>query len=389
MTMKSSIPSTLPLSSIKKDPQNVHISAHKTKHSLSSPAIESCISPKHMPAKTQTKIQFVAQTPKRVSYSCVPTGYEKHYEEPKGIPIPSPSQSWNCSDEAQSALNTLIQVADKLPAPIHNLKDNITDYSKPYSSCWSAARDIRIADAEAKIEKYRMQCANPFHKASKPGLPYYTALPIKKKEVKLCPERLPTNYNCKLWQDLEKQCGKAKANKIWNNQVNRLEKKKAVYHWLKKGDMETRYQKRQELAEKYGMRLEDVVLEEMEKVVESTCPQNQEKNSSLVPSVQHDEDNDFDATLSPEDELTSDSDSYSSDSNDGDSDSEPYEDGLYIRKLRILHIRSSDSKEESSQEGIYAKTLKGAIHREEKPFVNNSCIGETKDSGYRSFNPQI
>jgi hypothetical protein len=42
--------------------------------------------------------------------------------------------------------------------------------------------------------------------------------------------------------------------------------------------------------------------------------------------------------------LTSDSNSYSSDSNDGDSDSEPYEDGLYIRKSRILHIRSSDSK---------------------------------------------
>ena len=349
-----------------------------------------------MPPKTRTKIQFTAKPFKRVRYNCIPNGYEKHYEEPTGIPIPSPSQGWNCSDEAWSALSTLIEVADKLPAPIHNSKDNITDYSEPSSSCWSAAHHTRVEDAEAQIERYRMQCANPFQEASKTGSPYYTGLPIKKKDVKLCPERLPMKYNirglnCKLWQDLERQCGKAKANKVWENQVNKPEKKEEKIHWLKKGDLEMRYQKRQELAEKYGMKLGDIVLEKETKEVESTCPRYQEEDLSLVPSVQHDEDSVIHATLSPEEELTSDSDSNSldSDSDVDDSDGDLQEDGFYVRKSRVLHVRSSDSKDESSQEDTHTRTLGEAVPGEGELFANDSYVGGIEDSGYKSFDAQM
>jgi hypothetical protein len=115
-------------------------------------------------------------------------------------------------------------------------------------------------------------------------------MPIEKKEVKLCLERLPMKYNirelnCKLWRDLERQCGEAKANKVWKNQVNKLEKKEEENRWLKVGDLEMRYQKRQELAGEYGVRLGDIVLEGRTKKVESTCPRYQEEDSSLVLSV--------------------------------------------------------------------------------------------------------
>jgi hypothetical protein len=388
--IESCVPSTLPLPNIRKDPQKVQFIPQPSNRSFNSLAIESCTLPKQHTEKIQPKSQFAAEPPKRVRYNCVPAGYEERHGELRGISIPKSSPDWNGSDEARLAVNVLIKVADKLPAPIHNFKDNITDYSKPSSFCWSKARDDMVADAKAKVEKYRMQCTNPFQEASRTGSPYYTGVPVKPKEARICSEILPIGYNvrglnCKLWRDLERQLGgTANANRVWKDQMVELEKEEEEDIWLKKGDMETRYQKRIEVARRSGMRLGQVVLGEGEKEVESTCPRHQEEDTSLVPSADYSENKVNDIIPYPEEKEASDSDDTNS--NDSDSDGETRVNGFYTRQLRVLHIRSPDGKDNLSLKCSNIKHLEKGEHLGVKVFGDKSYGRRTEDSGYRSFN---
>jgi hypothetical protein len=388
--IESCIPSTIPLPNIKKDPQKVQFIPQQSNLSFNSLAIESCTPPTQYTKKIQPKIQFAAEPPKRVRYNRVPAGYEERHEEPRGISIPKSSPDWNGSDEARLAVNALITVADKLPAPIHNFKDNVTDYSKSSSFCWSKARDAMAADAEAKIEKYRMQCTNPYQEASRTGSPYYTGVPVKPKEARICPEILPIGYNvrdlnCNLWRDLERQLGgTAEANRVWKDQMVEIEKEEERNIWLKKGDMETRYQRRIEVVRSSGMRLGQVMLEEGKKEVESTCPRHQEEDTSLVPSADHSENKVTNIIPCPEEKETSDSDDTNSD--DSENDSETRVDGCYTRQSRVLHIRSPNGKDDLSLKCSNIKHPEKGEHSGVKVSGEKSYCRRTEDPGYRSFN---